>query len=291
MTCIEVFAPAKINLALHVTGQRADGYHLLDSLVAFAPVGDVLQLRPAAGLSLTLAGPESAGLTPGPDNLALRGAALVAAGQGAAIHLAKHLPVASGIGGGSADAAAAVRGMLALRGTEAPAGLGQDLLALGADLPMCRMNAPLRARGIGEVLEPLSLPPLPALLVNPRLPVATPAIFRALACRSNPPLPEALPVFAGPEPLIDWLAGQRNDLQPAACAVEPAILAVLDALRQLPGCRLARMSGSGATCFGLFDTEAEAGQAAQLLRAARSGWWIAPAVLGDQTQRATPRRQ
>ncbi|MCA0941305.1 4-(cytidine 5'-diphospho)-2-C-methyl-D-erythritol kinase [Salipiger pacificus] len=294
MTWTDVFAPAKINLTLHITGQRDDGYHLLDSLVVFAPVGDTLRVAPAEEFSLRLEGPEAAGLPANGDNLALRAAAMVGEGQGAAIVLEKLLPVASGIGGGSADAAAAARAVLAEAGALDTDGLARAeaaLLALGADVPMCIASRPVRVRGIGEGLEPVALPPLPAVLVNPRVPVSTPQIFRSLTSRVNPPMPERLPEFAGPESLIDWLSGMRNDMEPAAIALEPVIGTLLSELAALPGCRLARMSGSGATCFGLFASMAEAGAAAGALRRARPDWWIAEGLLGDQQARAMPRRR
>lgn len=293
MTWSDVFAPAKVNLTLHITGQRDDGYHLLDSLVAFAPVGDTLRVAPAEELTLRLEGPEAEGLPANGDNLALRAAAMVGEGQGAAIVLEKVLPVASGIGGGSADAAAAARAVLAEAGALDADGLARAeaaLLALGADVPMCLASRPVRVRGIGEGLTHVSLPPLPAVLVNPRVPVSTPQIFRSLTVRDNPPMPEHLPEFTEPEPLINWLAGMRNDMEPAAIALEPVIGTLLAELAALPGCRLARMSGSGATCFGLFATMAEAGAGSELLRAARPEWWIAEGLLGDQQARAMPRR-
>ncbi|NDV98492.1 4-(cytidine 5'-diphospho)-2-C-methyl-D-erythritol kinase [Salipiger sp. PrR002] len=293
MTWTDVFAPAKINLTLHITGQRDDGYHLLDSLVVFAPVGDALRVAPAEDLSLRVEGPEAAGIPANGDNLALRATAMVGEGQGAEIVLEKVLPVASGIGGGSADAAAAARAVLAELGPLDETTMTRAegaLLALGADVPMCLASRPVRVRGIGEGLEPVTLPPLPAVLVNPRVPVSTPQIFRSLTSRDNPPMPERLPEFAGAEGLIDWLRDMRNDMEPAARALEPVIGTVLSELEALPGCRLARMSGSGATCFGLFASMAEAGAAAEALRAARPDWWIAEGLLGDQQARAMPRR-
>lgn len=263
-------APAKLNLALHVTGRRGDGYHLLDSLVCFAAMGDVVTLSPGP-LSLTIDGPFAAGLEAGDDNLCLRAARL--AGGQAAIRLTKALPVASGIGGGSADAAAVLRGL---------ARLGHPLPdrteRLGADVPVCLASRPARMQGIGEVVTPL--PPLPALhlvLVNPRVAVPTPAIFAGLARRDNPPLPP-IPAFADADALIGWLAGTRNDLQAPAIAAAPIIAQVLDALSG-QGARLARMSGSGATCFGLFADAASASRAAAAL--ARNGWWAVPTELAS----------
>ncbi|WP_110804963.1 4-(cytidine 5'-diphospho)-2-C-methyl-D-erythritol kinase [Rhodobacter viridis] len=281
MPRIDVFAPAKVNLALHVTGQRADGYHLLDSLVAFSPVGDALTLAPADALVLKVSGPEGAAVPEGPENLVLKAAALF--GVGAAVTLEKCLPAASGIGGGSSDAAAALRGMAALTGQPLPDAAA--VLKLGADVPMCLDPRPARTRGIGEDLTPVALPPLPAVLVNPRVEVPTPSVFKALTVKDNPPLPE-IPAFADAGACIGWLADQRNDLQAPAVAQAPVIAEVLAVLAALPGCKLARMSGSGATCFGLFGSEAEAEAAQTALAASHPGWWSAHGSLGDQAQKA-----
>jgi 4-diphosphocytidyl-2-C-methyl-D-erythritol kinase len=298
MTTVRVFAPAKINLTLHVTGRRTDGYHLLDSLVTFADVGDELFVAPGrGGLTLTVRGPEAGGVPADATNLALRAAAILSAGQGAALDLVKNLPAASGIGGGSADAAAALRAMMALKGigrsaleTKA-ADLGaraDDILALGADVPMCLFPRPLRARGIGERVDAAVLPTVAAVLANPRLPVPTPEVFRALDRRENAPMPEVLPDFADAQALAAWLGGQRNDLEGAAIRVQPVVATVLAAIGVTRGCLVARMSGSGATCFGLYADPADAAQAAARIRAERPGWWVAETMLGDQTARAVP---
>ena len=298
MTTVDVFAPAKINLTLHVTGQRADGYHLLDSLVTFASVGDRLEIKPGNALSLTVEGPEAAGVPADMDNLALRAAALVQQ-DGAALRLEKHLPSASGIGGGTADAAAAWRGMVCLDDARADAlasaardVLGQHLEVLsrlGADVPMCVACKPVRARGIGDQLDVVPLPTLYAVLVNPRLPVSTPSVFKALSSKTNPPMPDSLPEFADAAALIDWLGDMRNDLEPPALTVQPAIADVLGVLAAQEGCGLARMSGSGATCFGLFETEAAAKEAARGLYDAYPDWWVAGCVLADQFNAALPK--
>ncbi|SDE61794.1 4-diphosphocytidyl-2-C-methyl-D-erythritol kinase [Salipiger thiooxidans] len=296
-----VFAPAKINLTLHVTGRRSDGYHLLDSLVSFAPVGDWLTVAPGDGLTLEVSGPEAAGVPDDMSNLALRAAALLAGHEGAALTLEKNLPAASGIGGGSADAAAALRGIATLSG-EIPQGFlelpdllmhrhAERILGLGADVPMCVLSHPLRARGIGERLGLVTLPDIAAVLVNPRLPVPTPAVFKALETRDNPPMPDTLPEFPDAASLIGFLARMRNDLEAPALKVEPGIRAVLDALAGQGGCGLARMSGSGATCFGLFLSEDDARAAAQALTEAHPGWWVASGVLGDCSELALPRPQ
>lgn len=265
-------AAAKINLTLHVTGQRADGYHLLDSLVVFAELADRISARRAPTLSLTVTGPMASGVPAGGDNLVLRAARLMAAAPPLALRLEKHLPVASGIGGGTADAAATLRLLARLTGQPLPDAAA--LLQLGADVPVCLAGCPARMRGIGEMLDPV--PPLPGfwlVLVNPGVAVPTPAIFRALASRQNPAMPE-VPHLADAGALARWLAAQRNDLQPAAVAIEPVIARVLAALADQAGCLLARMSGSGATCFGLFAEESAAMPATAALQAAHPGWWV-----------------
>ncbi|WP_103257610.1 4-(cytidine 5'-diphospho)-2-C-methyl-D-erythritol kinase [Tabrizicola aquatica] len=268
-------APAKLNLCLHVTGRRADGYHLLDSLVVFASVGDRVSAVPGQGLSLRITGPESAGLVAEPDNLVLRAARAMEISD-AALVLEKILPVASGIGGGSADAAAALRALAALTGRDLPP--PDRVLALGADVPVCLAGRPARMSGIGEVLAPLPpLPPLWCVLVNPRVPVPTPQVFGAMTRRENPPVPD-LPAEAlgSAEALAHWLATQtRNDLTAPARAVAPVLAEVQAALETAPGCLLARMSGSGGTHFGLFDALATAEGAALDLRRAYPAWWVA----------------
>ena len=265
-------APAKINLALHVTGRRADGYHLLDSLVCFVACGDTVEATPAAETRLTLEGPMAAGLAAEPDNLVLRAARLMPGV--AALRLTKRLPLASGIGGGSADAAATLRALARLHGLPLPG--PEAVLGLGADVPVCLAGQPCRMTGIGETLTPVALPPAHLVLVNPGLACPTPEVFRALARRDNPPLPD-IPAFADAADLARWLSATRNDLEPPALTLRPGIAAPLAALRGTPGCLLARMSGSGATCFGLYASDAEAQAAARSL--ARPGWWVAAAPL------------
>lgn len=274
MTLTEL-APAKVNLALHVTGRRPDGYHLLDSLVVFPALGDRLEAEPGSGLSLTIDGPFGSDLDAGPANLVPRAAALLRTGQGAALRLTKQLPVASGIGGGSADAAATLR--LLSRLWSCPLPSAEAVLALGADVPVCLAGRACRMQGIGETLTPLALPRFWIVLANPGVPVSTGAVFSGLAYRDNPPL-EPAAAFADAPALFDWLARQRNDLEPPAVAHVPAIGATLAALRAQPACRLARMSGSGATCFGLFAGEAPALAAADALCRAQPGWWVRAAL-------------
>jgi 4-diphosphocytidyl-2-C-methyl-D-erythritol kinase len=276
---VERLARAKLNLALHVTGQRADGYHLLDSLVVFADLGDAIAVEPAAGLGLSIDGPMAAGLSAGEDNLVLRAARLLGPGRGAAIRLTKRLPVASGIGGGSADAAATLSALAELWGVALPD--ADRVLTLGADVPVCLAGRPARMQGIGEVVTPLAapLPPAAVLLVNPGVAVSTPEIFRRLRRKDNAPLPASLPGFASLAHLADFLSAQRNDLQPPAEALAPVIGTVIAALAAEPGARIARMSGSGATCFALFDRIEEARAAAARLKADQAGWWVQAGML------------
>lgn len=271
---IKVFAPAKINLTLHVTGQRKDGYHLLDSLVAFADVGDRITLMASDETRLTVDGPRAAGVPVDASNLVMKAAALF--DRPVAIHLSKHLPAAAGIGGGSSDAAATVLGMADLLEDKR---LPEGVTELGADVRVCLMRQGTRMRGIGEDVSPVALPELHAVLVNPGVDVPTPAVFKALKHKDNPPMPAKLPKFKDAGSLTFWLAGQRNDLEAPAIALAPVISEVLDALRAAPGSKLARMSGSGATCFALFGTRDEAETAAQQISLLYEGWWVVPARL------------
>jgi 4-diphosphocytidyl-2-C-methyl-D-erythritol kinase len=200
------------------------------------------------------------------------------AGQGAAIRLVKSLPVASGIGGGSSDAAAALR--LLARLWNVPLPPAAQLAALGADVPVCLRITPQRLQGIGERVTPVDLPPFWIVLANPGFPLSTPAVFAGLAHRDNTPLPDLPARFGTPEALFAWLGRSRNDLEAPAIALQPAIARVLDALAAQAGCRLARMSGSGATCFGIFDGEPAALAAADTLRRSEPGWWVVAAPVG-----------
>lgn len=284
-TAAQEFAPAKVNLYLHVRGRRPDGRHTLDSLAVFPEIGDVLEGERATGTTLTLGGPFGIDLGAGDDNLVVRAvtalAALTRSQHGVALHLDKRLPVASGIGGGSADAAAALRLAARLWGVNPqPAALRRLALSLGADVPVCLDARPALMAGIGEQLAPA--PAMPAcwmVLANPLRGLSTAAVFEALARRDNPPGPAAPRGFADLGALVAWLSCQRNDLEAPARQLMPAIGAVLGALRWQPTCGLARMSGSGATCFGLFAKETDALDAAATLRAQEPGWWVAPGRL------------
>lgn len=273
-----MLAAAKINLALHITGQRADGYHLLDSLVCFAELGDILTVRPSGDLSLTLSGPNAAALPPGGDNLVLKAARCFQSAKGAAIQLEKRLPVAAGLGGGSSDAGACLHALSRLWGQPVPPLAAQ--LALGADVPACVIGKTLRMQGIGERLTAVtSMPKFDAVLVNPCFALPTRAVFDALASKNNPPM-EDPPTDRDHGDWIDWMKRQRNDLEAPALTLAPVILDCLSAMHDSDGCELVSMSGSGATCFGLFATAKQARAAAMQISAFYPDWWIRATRLG-----------
>ncbi|MBI2717720.1 MAG: 4-(cytidine 5'-diphospho)-2-C-methyl-D-erythritol kinase [Rhizobiales bacterium] len=282
MTSFSEFAPAKINLALHVLGRRADGFHQLDSIVAFADVGDELRFTPAAEFSLTVSGPFATALPTTASNIILRArtaAERIATARGrklpgAAIHLVKNLPVASGIGGGSADAAAALRGLLRLAGiAEYDEAIMVEALTLGADVPVCLLSKACRMQGVGELITPLeNFAPLHAVLVNPGVEVSTADVFRGLGL--NPGESCSTPI-ADPNDPATW----RNDLTTPAVAIAPAIAEVLEALRSQPGITSACMSGSGATCFAVFDKQTAAREAVRRLALPTRHWWICKTTL------------
>jgi 4-diphosphocytidyl-2-C-methyl-D-erythritol kinase len=278
------YAWAKVNLYLHVTGRRSDGYHEIDSLIVFAGVGDRLSFEPAETLSLHVDGPFAAAVPDDAGNLVLRaGRALAAAcapDLGARIGLQKNLPVAAGLGGGSADAAAAIAGLVALGGLTPQAGVLEEIaLGLGADVPACLFGRPVFAGGIGERLE--RAPPVPPgwlVIVNPGVPLATSRVFEARTGN-----------FASAErwtsahtdihALADHLAGLQNDLDEPARHLAPEIDSVLDRLARTAGVLLSRLSGSGATCFGLFEGPDEARAAAAEIAADQPHWWVAAAPM------------
>ncbi|MGE0714386.1 MAG: 4-(cytidine 5'-diphospho)-2-C-methyl-D-erythritol kinase [Alphaproteobacteria bacterium] len=271
MTLQRERAPAKVNLTLRVVGRRADGYHLLDSVVTFADFGDTVTVGPADGLSLTVSGPFAAAVPADAGNLVVRAAeglrAAAGVAAGAAIHLVKRVPVAAGLGGGSSDAAAAIRALRRLWRIAPAFDAGPVAAALGADVPMCLAGVPARIGGIGEIVTPLSgMPDLPAVLVNPGVPLATPDVFRARTGAFSD-------AARGADIAGDIVRG-ANDLTDAARLLVPAIGAVLEALGATGGCRVARMSGSGATCFALYSDGAAALGAARALRRRRPGWWV-----------------
>lgn len=282
---LTILAPAKVNLYLHVAPVMADGYHPLDSLVAFADIGDRVTVSHAPSFTFEVVGPFAHGLNGEGDNLIVRVMLALAEHLGRddlplAVTLDKRLPIAAGLGGGSADAGAALRGANLLLDL----GLGDDVLehlarTAGADGPMCYRATPAYASGVGEVLEPANLPVLHAVLVNPGLPSPTGAVYRAYdqnpSGQADRPVPPASHTVDG---LIQWLGQQRNDLEAPALSETPEIALAIHSLAALETCRLVRMSGSGATVFGLFDDEAAALDAAFTLE--RDGWWVRPTTLG-----------
>jgi 4-diphosphocytidyl-2-C-methyl-D-erythritol kinase len=273
-------APAKVNLTLRVLGRRADGYHELESLVAFADLADELRLDLADDVALELSGPFAKACGVPNDNLVMKAARSLALPAGK-FGLEKRIPVAAGLGGGSADAAAALR--LVARVNEIEIDDPRIIAAArktGADVAVCLEGRARVMRGIGEHLSaPATLPRLPALLVNPGVALPTRGVFT----RFSPEEGEGKPIGDVPADaaaLIPWLDARSNDLTRSATSLVPTIADILAALEALPGCRLARMSGSGPTCFGLFDDEASASAAAEQLSKAHGNWWICATTIG-----------
>lgn len=281
-----IFAPAKVNLFLHVGDKRADGYHDICSLAAFADIGDAISAMPAEKLSLTNVGPFARALDgDDDDNLVMRAAVALqdwgrARGHrvdGARLTLEKNLPIASGIGGGSSDAAATLKllnDVWRLRSDE----LATIGAALGADVPVCLAAKATLMQGVGERLTPCAIPVLPAVLVNPRVSVMTADVFGALKSRSGA-APLAPPPGGSAKTFITWLSNSSNDLQEPANRIAPTVNDVLTEIAATPGCLLSRMSGSGATCFGLYATVDAAAEAARILQERRVHWWIAATQL------------
>jgi len=292
MTTVTEFAPAKINLTLHVTGRREDGYHLLESLVAFADVGDQITVRKGPVFSLTASGPFAADLPAAGDNIVMAAAQSLAHGvsevpPGAEIHIEKNLPVASGIGGGSANAAACLRALLKLHDVSvSDAGLNQIAVFLGADVPVCLHSQVSVMSGIGQIVEPAPrLPEIYAVLVNPQVAVPTGPVFSSLGLLQGKVVAEAAPAlpkaaFHTAEDLVGYLQGCRNDLEPAAASFVYEIGDVQTALFSTQDCLMTRMSGSGATCFGLYAREDAAQEAAARIQSDHRAWWVVPARLG-----------
>jgi 4-diphosphocytidyl-2-C-methyl-D-erythritol kinase len=290
-------APAKVNLTLRVLGRRADGYHELESLVVFARLGDRLTLRPGSTLGLDMDGPTAAAAGLIADNLVLRAAhALAERIDGPRLGrfaLTKHLPVAAGLGGGSADAAAALRLLARLNElAQADPRLHAAARQTGADVPVCLESRGRVMRGIGEILSaPLRLPALPCVLVNPGVAVPTKDVFAKLGLRPGDTCGTPHQIDPGAlarslddrDALLAYVASHPNDLERPAVALQPVIADVLAALADQHGCLLARMSGSGATCFGIFGSDAEAAGAARALASARPAWWVAATVLNGES--------
>lgn len=280
--CDQETAHAKINLALHVRARELDGYHRIETLFVFAEDGDVLSVEPSDSIGLTISGPFADALAGEQDNLVLRAArALAMTGEistGAALRLEKKLPVASGIGGGSADAAAALRLLHRFWGLSLdPAALERIARLLGADVPACLMSAPVRGDGRGDELRPvnrLGLDGMPLLLVNPSVALSTGAVFKGWDAIDRGPLIDA-------DPLAAARAG-RNDLETPARAIVPEIGSVITLLEAMPGTTLSRMSGSGATCFALFESEQACAAADAEIARLQPGWWrLKTALLGQ----------
>jgi 4-diphosphocytidyl-2-C-methyl-D-erythritol kinase len=295
MTAYESFAPAKINLSLHVGRPRADGLHPIESIVMFADVGDVVRVAPADDLSLSCSGPFASALAGEANNLVLRAARALAdasgAKPGARIALEKALPIASGIGGGSSDAAATLRALDVLWGLRAgEAALMRVAGTLGSDAPACVAARAGMMSGAGEVFTPIAAPALHAVLVNPGVASPTGPVYRAFDAQGlgGGFCGRDAPSWTSPAEAIADLAGWRNDLSAPACALAPAIGAVIAALEADPRTRLARMSGSGATCFALVDSAAHATGLAEAIAAQAPGWWVRPACLGPVDAAARP---
>ena len=282
-------APAKVNLTLRVLGRRADGYHEIESLVAFAGVGDALSFAPGGGLALNVRGPSAALAGATADNLVLKAARALAdrlptVGAGT-FDLEKRLPVAAGLGGGSTDAAAALRLLARTNNLAADDPLLYAAArATGADVPVCLDPRTRLMRGIGEVLfGPFKLPPLQGVLVNPGVALATKAVFARWKPPATPVVPADLTVLTAMtkrDQLVRFLLSQANDLESAAIALAPAVADVLLALSSQPRCELARMSGSGATCFAIFASAADAIKAAEAIHAEYPNWWVRATALG-----------
>ena len=267
-------ARAKLNLTLHVTGQRADGFHLLDSLVVFPDVGDTVYVAQAHEPTLQITGAFADQLV-GDRNLVLDAMSLM--GVSGAVQLSKDLPVAAGLGGGSADAAATLRALAKIYAVGLPD--ITTMAQLGADIPVCVAQQSCRMRGIGEQISAVDgLPPFWLVIANCRLPVATAAVFKHLQNRDNPAMPDHLHHRTFDD-LIALLRQSRNDLEAPAIEICPTISIVLDALAALPGCALSRMSGSGGTCFGIFAEQSAAHDAAARLQQLHPAWWVRAAAV------------
>jgi 4-diphosphocytidyl-2-C-methyl-D-erythritol kinase len=281
-------APAKVNLTLRVLGYRGDGYHEIESLVAFADFGDRLTFSQGDKLTLTVLGPSAAAAGAAEGNLVVRAARALAALSPdlvlGAFRLEKRLPVAAGLGGGSADAGAALRLIAQANGLRRDdSRLYAAARATGADVPVCLNPQARIMRGIGEVLSgPLALPPLPAVLVNPGVALATKAVFAGWKPVAAQGATVDFDLIAKPtsrDQFLRFLGGQSNDLEASAIALAPVVADILAALHGIPGCKVARMSGSGATCFALFASATAAREAAKILRGKYPGWWVRACAL------------
>ncbi|MBU2359347.1 MAG: 4-(cytidine 5'-diphospho)-2-C-methyl-D-erythritol kinase [Alphaproteobacteria bacterium] len=284
MSRLTADAPAKVNLTLHVTGQRDDGYHMLDSLVVFVDLGDRLTVQPAPDLRLTVGGPFAQGVPTDERNLVLRAAHALArvrgVDRGALLQLEKNLPHAAGVGGGSADAAATLTVLAKFWGVAPLPADHPEVLALGADVPACLSGpGPLHMTGMGDYIAAApALPDCALVLVNPRVETPTPQVFKALTSRHNDPM-AAVPDDMTFDDFAVWLADQRNDLLDTARGIAPDIDRVLDRLRRLPAVKAVGLSGSGATCWALVGDMATARLTARAVQVAEMAWWVAPAAI------------
>ena len=281
---MRTFAPAKINLYLHVTGYRDNGYHELDSIVVFADVGDSIEVKRATKTTLEVVGPYASGLEISKGNLVLRAfeefSTHIGSNADVALKLEKNLPLASGIGGGSSDAGATLKALIKLLGVcPDECDLFSLALDLGADVPSCLLGRPAHMSGIGEILEPIKrLPDLPSVLVNPGIGVSTSAVFKRFSAGNLEPscindIPSDI------ESLVCLLRDCRNDLYDSAVKIVPEIYNVLSLLEETSGCLLARMSGSGATCFGIYADTADARTAVTTIKDLKPHWWVKAAIL------------
>jgi len=283
---LETLAPAKVNLYLHVTGRRADGYHFLDSLVTFASVGDFVRLEDAPTFSFSMNGPMATAFSSGDEenNLVVRAARALAKTLDRPMRfrltLTKNLPIASGIGGGSTDAAATLRLLASHWGLPPDAPLLREIAAaLGQDIPCCIAAKNCFFMGIGDAVVPApDLPPTALVLVNPRKEIPTPAVFRARRGAFSPPADRLTAPPKDASALAAFLGGCSNDLTAAAAEICPEIREILRALESCPDCLLARMSGSGATCFGLFSDRGGGKRAAATLLQNHAAWWVVPTM-------------
>lgn len=282
---MQIDAPAKLNLFLHVTGKRPDGYHLLESLMVFASIADTISVEPAKQLSLTITGEGSETLQAEEDNIILRAARILAEhlGKKPECHLTLHkrIPIGAGLGGGSADAAATLRLLCRFWEISPDKKVLEDIaLSLGADVPFCLNGRAGLVSGVGEKIAPMdALPEIWAVLVNPRIALSTQRVFKRGVKAFTPAGIESIPHWNDAGEAIAWLSKQHNDLETPAIACVPEIAGLLKLLQQQKGCELARMSGSGATCFGLFSEHAQAHEIADKIAVQYPDWWVSVSPL------------
>lgn len=279
-------AHAKVNLCLHVTGKRGDNYHLLESIIAFTDLGDHIMIEEGQGFALDIKGPFANALqgTPTKENLICKAAQMLAdllnMPLDVKITLVKNLPVASGLGGGSADAAAILRGLIKFWKLGASPDMSSTLVALGADVPVCFHQKNCYVTNIGDIIEkPITLPKIPVVLINPNLPCLTINIFKGLHPPYSDPMTHKPASFESVSSIVSHLKTTRNDLYGAATAYDPDIIGMMEELNAQPLCKYAQMTGSGATCFGLFETIEDAEKTCQAILATYPTWWVKPTYI------------